>query len=88
MNKAEKAKAEARRAAIVEALDSISAIDLLRLHEALQAVRQGNRTAIKDLTDRIRQETEELERALLAGYRPEEFKQMLAEGLEVTGGDE
>lgn len=87
MNKAAQAKAEARRADIVEALDSLSATELLSLYRAIQQVRQGDKAAVQRLTDQIRQETEELEQALLSGYRPDEFKQLLTEGLKANGGE-
>ncbi len=68
---------EERSQYIRDNLHLLNSEGLRELVDAMKAVKAGDKQAIRRLADKLKEETEQLEQALLAGRTPEELQKAL-----------
>ena len=87
MSRQDKARAQARKAEIIAALDSLNATELLTVCQTIERVKQDDKPAVHQITARIKADADELEQMLMEGFTPGQFDQLITEGLKANGGE-
>ncbi len=78
---------EERSQYIRDNLHLLNSEGLRELVDAMKAVKAGDKQAIRRLADKLKEETEQLEQALLAGLTPEELQKTLVHDMNDQGGN-
>lgn len=76
---------EERSQYIRDNLHLFNSEDFRELVDAMKAVKAGDKQAIRRLADKLKEETEQLEQALLAGRTPEQMGAALENDLDTEG---